>query len=44
VTLEQDGQLTRHVYHDWHRVERALALFQLEVGRLTERGWQETQV
>jgi hypothetical protein len=44
VKLEQEGELTRHVYHDWHRVERALALFQLEVGRLTEHGWQKTQV
>jgi len=43
VTLEQEGELTRHVYHDWHRVERAMALFQLEVGQLTQRGWQETQ-
>ena len=43
VTLEQEGELTRHVYHDWHRVERAMALFQLEVGQLTQRGWRETQ-
>ena len=43
VKLEREGELTRHVYHDWHRVERALALFQLEVGELTQRGWQETQ-
>ena len=44
VKLEQEGQLTRHVfYHDWHRVERMLALFQLEVAELTERGWQQTQ-
>jgi hypothetical protein len=27
-------------YHDWHRVERALAIFRLEVSELTERGWQ----
>jgi len=43
VKLEHEGELTRHVYYDWHRVERALALFQLEVGELTERGWQKTQ-
>lgn len=44
VKLEQEGQLTRHVYyHDWHRVERMLALFRLEVSHLTEHGWQETQ-
>jgi hypothetical protein len=44
VKLEQEGRLTRHVfYHDWHRVERVLALFRLEVSDLTQRGWQETQ-
>lgn len=43
VTLEHEGELTRHVYHDWHRVERALALFEMEVGQLTERGWQRFQ-
>lgn len=43
VKLEQEGELTRHVYyHDWHRVERVLALFQLEVSDLTEHGWRET--
>jgi hypothetical protein len=44
VKLEQEGELTRHVfYHAWHRVERMLALFQLEVTHLTEHGWRETQ-
>ena len=44
VKLEQEGELTQHVYyHDWHRVERMLALFQLEVTNLTEHGWHETQ-
>jgi hypothetical protein len=44
VKLEQEGKLTRHVYyHDWHRVERVLALFQMEVSDLTQRGWQQTQ-
>jgi hypothetical protein len=44
VKLEQEGQLTRHFfYHDWHRVERMLALFRLEVSDLTRRGWQETE-
>jgi hypothetical protein len=43
IRLEQEGQLTRHVfYHDWHRVERMLALFRREVSDLTQRGWQET--
>jgi hypothetical protein len=44
VTLEDEGELTRHVYHDWHRVERALALFQLEVSELTARGWEPVGV
>jgi hypothetical protein len=30
-------------YHDWHRVERALALFRLEVAELSERGWREVR-
>jgi hypothetical protein len=43
VTVELEGELTHHVwYHDWHRVERALAIFRLEVSELTARGWQET--
>jgi hypothetical protein len=41
VTLEREGE-TRHVfYDDWHRVERTLAMFQLEVSELTEHGWQQ---
>ena len=41
VRLEEDRRLTRHVrYHDWHRVERALALFRREVAHLTAHGWE----
>jgi len=41
VILEREGQLAHHVcYHDWHRVERALAMFRLEVSDLTAHGWQ----
>jgi hypothetical protein len=41
VTLEREGE-TRHVfYDDWHRVERALAMFRLEVSDLTDRGWRQ---
>ena len=41
VMRQQDGELTRHsCYHDWHRVERARAVFALEVSKLTERGWK----
>lgn len=40
VILEREGELARHVwYHDWHRVERTLAIFRLEVSDLTARGW-----
>ena len=41
VKLEADRQLARHDnYHDWHRVERARAIFDMEVSELTARGWQ----
>ena len=41
VILEREGELPRHVwYHDWHRVERAMAMFRMEVSELTARGWQ----
>jgi hypothetical protein len=41
VTLEEDRMLRRHdLYQDWHRVERALALFEREVSELTEQGWR----
>ena len=42
VKLQEDRQLTRVTrYDDWHRVERALALFRREVQELTARGWRE---
>jgi hypothetical protein len=41
ITLEREGEEPHHVwYHDWHRVERTLAMFELEVSNLTARGWQ----
>ena len=41
VILEREGEALHHVwYHDWHRVERALAMFRLEVSDLTAQGWQ----
>lgn len=44
VRLEADRTVTRHArYHDWHRVERALALFRLEISRLTAQGWEAVQ-
>ncbi len=40
LTLTEDTKATRQVhYDDWHRVERALAAWQLEIARLTEKGW-----
>jgi hypothetical protein len=40
VRLEEVRELKRrNYYHDWHRVERALATFRLEVSELTARGW-----
>jgi hypothetical protein len=40
VTRERDGERTHQVcYHDWHRVERAVAMFRLEASELRERGW-----
>jgi len=41
VKLEADRELARHAnYDDWHRVERARALFASEVMELTARGWE----
>ena len=40
VKLEEDRTLRRlDHYQDWHRVERAMALFEREAMELTERGW-----
>jgi len=45
VRVEHEGQLTRHIcYRDWHRVERTLAMFRLEVSQLTALGWQPFEV
>jgi hypothetical protein len=43
VTHEREGHTRHVVYDDWHRVERALAIFQLEVSELIERGWRQIQ-
>lgn len=44
VRLEEDNLLRRHDrYQDWHRVERAMALFEREVDELTARGWKVAQ-
>ena len=42
VREERDSEVVKKVeYHDWHRVERALAIFRLEVSELTAGGWSE---
>ena len=42
VTLQHDGELPRRVrYRDWHRVERTLALFRLEISELKASGWHQ---
>ena len=41
LTLTEDTTPTRQVhYDDWHRVERALVTVQLEIEKLTEKGWR----
>lgn len=43
VRLEEDREIRRNdLYLDWHRVERAMALFELEVLQLTASGWHLT--
>ena len=40
VRLEENNHLERlDHYNDWHRVERALKLFEREVLELEEHGW-----
>jgi len=41
LTLTEDTKPTRQIhYEDWHRVERALLTWQLEIEELTGKGWQ----
>jgi len=45
VKLEEDRTLRRlDHYRDWHRVERAKALFDREVMELTARGWHREDI
>ena len=45
VRDEQDSCILRWVrYRDWHRVERAAAIFRLQVADLIERGWELRRV
>jgi hypothetical protein len=38
---EDDRVLRRVLYTDWHRVERAAAVFGLETRALQQQGWME---
>jgi hypothetical protein len=41
VRLEQDNRVLKQMrYTDWHRVERALTKFAMEIGELEELGWR----
>ena len=40
VVEEQDRQVVKKIhYTDWHRVERAQSLFDMEIGQLESEGW-----
>jgi hypothetical protein len=40
VREEQDDRVLKQIcYTDWHRVERALSMFNLQIGELEGRGW-----
>jgi hypothetical protein len=40
VLEERDDRVLKQVcYTDWHKVERALGVFHLQIGELEGRGW-----
>lgn len=40
VREEQDDRVLKQIrYTDWHRVERALSVFHLQIGELEGLGW-----
>jgi len=40
VREEQDDRVLKKIcYTDWHRVERALDVFHLQIGDLERQGW-----
>lgn len=42
VRDEQDNRVLKEVcYTDWHRVERALSVFTLQIDELESRGWRD---
>ena len=40
----EQGVIQRNFYRDWHRVERAAAIFRLQVADLISRGWELRRV
>ena len=43
VRDEQDNRILKHIhYTDWHRVERALSIFTLQIDDLESNGWNAT--
>ena len=43
VRDQQDDRVLKHVhYSDWHRVERALNMFTLQIDDLESNGWIDT--
>jgi hypothetical protein len=44
VRVEQDSRVVRRVcYTDWHRVERAVQMMNMQVSELEESGWHVLQ-
>jgi len=45
VRDEQDDRVLKNVrYTDWHRVERALNMFNLQIDELESRGWSSPPI
>ena len=45
VRDEQDDRVLKSVrYTDWHRVERALNMFNLQIDELESRGWSSPPI
>jgi hypothetical protein len=41
IREEEDNEVLKQVYHsDWHRVERALNVFRMQIGLLEQSGWR----
>ncbi len=44
VREERDRRVVRQTcYTDWHRVERAMAIFSIEAATLEEHGWRPAE-